>query len=50
MKTKEKPHHRLAGTFVKSCITNWFSRRGYNIDSLTVGVTADPRYSCNSEA
>ena len=22
-----------------------FSRRGYNIDSLTVGVTADPRYS-----
>jgi len=22
-----------------------FSRRGYNIDSLTVGTTADPRYS-----
>ena len=22
-----------------------FSRRGYNIESLTVGVTADPRYS-----
>ena len=22
-----------------------FSRRGYNIDSLTVGVTQDPRYS-----
>ena len=28
--------HRIAGLF---------SRRGYNIDSLTVGVTADPRFS-----
>ena len=26
-------------------IAGMFSRRGYNIDSLTVGVTADPRYS-----
>ena len=26
-------------------ISGMFSRRGYNIDSLTVGVTADPRYS-----
>ncbi len=26
-------------------VSGMFSRRGYNIDSLTVGVTADPRYS-----
>lgn len=26
-------------------ISGMFSRRGYNIDSLTVGVTANPRYS-----
>ena len=26
-------------------VAGLFSRRGYNIDSLTVGVTADPRYS-----
>lgn len=26
-------------------VANLFSRRGYNIESLTVGVTADPRYS-----
>ena len=26
-------------------IAGMFSRRGYNIDSLTVGVTADPKYS-----
>ncbi len=26
-------------------VAGMFSRRGYNIDSLTVGVTADPRYS-----
>ena len=26
-------------------IAGLFSRRGYNIDSLTVGVTADPKYS-----
>ena len=26
-------------------IAGLFSRRGYNIDSLTVGVTADPNYS-----
>lgn len=30
---------------VLSRISGLFSRRGYNIDSLTVGVTADPRYS-----
>lgn len=30
---------------VLSRIAGMFSRRGYNIDSLTVGVTADPRYS-----
>lgn len=30
---------------VLSRIAGLFSRRGYNIDSLTVGVTADPRYS-----
>ena len=30
---------------VLSRIAGLFSRRGYNIDSLTVGVTADPRFS-----
>lgn len=30
---------------VLSRISGLFSRRGYNIDSLTVGETADPRYS-----
>ena len=30
---------------VLSRIAGLFSRRDYNIDSLTVGVTADPRYS-----
>ena len=25
-------------------VAGLFSRRGYNIESLTVGVTADPRY------
>ena len=30
---------------VLSRVAGLFSRRGYNIESLTVGVTADPRYS-----
>lgn len=30
---------------VLSRVAGLFSRRGYNIDSLTVGATADPRYS-----
>ena len=30
---------------VMSRVSGLFSRRGYNIDSLTVGETADPRYS-----
>ncbi len=30
---------------VLSRISGLFTRRSYNIDSLTVGVTADPRYS-----
>jgi acetolactate synthase-1/3 small subunit len=30
---------------VLSRVANLFSRRGYNIDSLTVGVTADPAFS-----
>ena len=30
---------------VLSRVSGLFSRRGYNIDSLTVGVTAGPRYS-----
>lgn len=39
---------------VLSRVSGLFSRRGYNIDSLTVGVTADPRYSrmtvvCNGD-
>ena len=29
---------------VLSRVAGLFSRRGYNIDSLTVGVTADPKY------
>ena len=33
----------ISGTL--SRVSGLFSRRGYNIDSLTVGVTADPRYS-----
>ena len=38
-----------------SRIAGLFSRRGYNIDSLTVGVTADDRFSrmtvvCNGDA
>lgn len=30
---------------VLSRIAGLFSRRGYNIDSITAGVTADPRYT-----
>lgn len=30
---------------VLSRVAGLFSRRGYNIESLTVGVTADPKYS-----
>lgn len=30
---------------VLSRITGLFSRRGYNIDSITAGVTADPRFT-----
>jgi acetolactate synthase-1/3 small subunit len=30
---------------VLSRVSGMFSRRGYNIDSLTVGVTQNPRYS-----
>ena len=30
---------------VLSRVSGMFSRRGYNIDSLTVGVTQDPKYS-----
>ena len=30
---------------VVSRVAGLFSRRGYNIDSLTVGVTADPKFS-----
>lgn len=30
---------------VLSRISGLFSRRGYNIDSITAGVTADPRYT-----
>lgn len=30
---------------VLSRVAGLFSRRGYNIDSLTVGVTADPQFS-----
>lgn len=31
---------------VLSRISGLFSRRGFNIDSLSVGETEDPRYSC----
>ena len=30
---------------VLSRIAGLFSRRGYNIESITAGVTADPRYT-----
>ena len=30
---------------VLSRVAGLFSRRGYNIESLTVGETADPKYS-----
>ena len=30
---------------VLSRISGLFSRRGYNIESITAGVTADPRYT-----
>ena len=30
---------------VLSRISGLFSRRGYNIESITAGTTADPRYS-----
>ena len=30
---------------VLSRISGLFSRRGYNIDSITAGVTADPRFT-----
>ena len=30
---------------VLSRVSGMFSRRGYNIDSLSVGVTQDPKYS-----
>lgn len=31
---------------VLSRISGLFSRRGYNIESITAGVTADPRFTC----
>ena len=30
---------------VLSRISGLFSRRGYNIESITAGITADPRYT-----
>ena len=32
-------------TGVLSRVSGLFSRRGYNIESITAGVTADPRYT-----
>jgi len=45
VKTRIKPLLVDNASGVLSRIAGLFSRRGYNIDSLTVGVTADPRYS-----
>ena len=33
-------------TGVLSRVSGLFSRRGYNIDSITAGETMDPRYTC----
>ena len=30
---------------VLSRVSGLFSRRGYNVDSITAGVTTDPRYT-----
>ncbi len=47
MKVNKKIFQLLAdnSSGVLSRISGLFSRRGYNIESITAGVTADPRYS-----
>ena len=41
--TRVRKADNTAGVLAR--VAGLFSRRGYNIESLTVGVTADPRYS-----
>ena len=51
METKDRMHIRVIQLIVDntsgvlSRISGLFSRRGYNIESITAGVTADPRFT-----
>ena len=51
MKGRERMKTKVLSLYVEntagvlSRVSGMFSRRGYNIDSLSVGVTEDPKYS-----